>query len=101
MTDTQYPKEVIRYDNPAYLTLDNSIKMLHRRAGRLKTAPSSVRGILKRAWAGNSRKSGVQAFCLECQGFERNEIRNCTAFACPLYEYRPYQKGDEDEGADE
>lgn len=47
----------------------------------------------ERAYSGKSRPSGVKAFCIECQGFEdpAETVRTCTAYACPLWEYRPYR----------
>ena len=53
----------------------------------------SVLGVFRRAYAGKSMKAALQAFCIECQGFDdaRAGIRDCTAYACPLWEYRPYQ----------
>ena len=45
------------------------------------------------------RKSAIHAMCWGCMGGDasdknagvREEIRKCTAPACPLYLYRPYQ----------
>ena len=43
--------------------------------------------------------SAIKAFCLECCGYERNEVKKCTAPYCPLWEFRdghnPYRKGRE------
>jgi hypothetical protein len=59
-------------------------------------APSAYRKILKRAYGGNSKASGIKAFCLSCLDFKRGDIRECTAYACVLHPYRPYQ-GDTDQ----
>ena len=67
-------------------------KISAKRAGRLVTAPISWQGVLKRSWTGNSRKSAIRAFCGECQGFDRAGIAGCTAYACPLWNFRPFQK---------
>ena len=67
-------------------------KMIIKRAGRLATCPDSWRMTLKRSWAGNSRKTAIKAFCGECQGYERQAIANCTAYACHLWNFRPFQK---------
>lgn len=56
-------------------------------------APSSYRGILKRAYSGKSRAEAIKAHCLQCAGFLRNEVRDCSARGCPLHPYRPYQQG--------
>jgi hypothetical protein len=36
----------------------------------------------------------IKAFCRECVGYSdiKNMVGNCTALACPLWMYRPYQK---------
>ena len=60
--------------------------------------PTSYRTTFKRAYAGNSRNAAIRAFCLRCVGYLRNEVRDCTAYGCPLHPYRPYQvDGDSDE----
>jgi len=41
-----------------------------------------------------SPRAAIRAHCLECMGWARAEVSRCTAPACPLYPYRPYQ-GDE------
>ena len=45
-----------------------------------------------RAIAGKSLRSAVTAFCSECVGYSRKDVRNCTSLACPLWSYRPFQK---------
>lgn len=59
--------------------------------------PSAYRNVFFRAYSGSSRSAAVKAFCLHCTGYLRNEVRDCTAYGCPLYPYRPYQTGDDDE----
>lgn len=61
-------------------------------------APASYRGALKRAYSGRSKAAGIKAFCLQCVGFLRNDVRDCTSKGCPLWLYRPYQQ---DTGPDE
>ena len=62
---------------------------------------------IKAYYAKPTRKYAINAKCAECMGCEadeqgygredhlergfRGEIRNCTAPACPLYDFRPYQ----------
>ena len=62
---------------------------------------------IKRFYKKPGRKAAINAFCCYCMGCEASEqserhtdhlepsfrtsIRNCTARACPLYRYRPYQ----------
>jgi hypothetical protein len=57
----------------------------------LNECPGLYRPTLERAYAGKSRNAAIRAFCLRCVGFMRNEVRDCTSFACPLHPYRPYQ----------
>ena len=35
-----------------------------------------------------SRKAAVRSFCLECCGYDADEVRKCTDKDCPLYLYR-------------
>lgn len=43
------------------------------------------------AGAVKSRANAVKLFCLECVGYARVDVTNCTATQCPLYRWRPYQ----------
>lgn len=61
---------------------------------RAKDTPVSARQAYYRAVLGlTSPRMAIRAFCMMCIGYERAEITHCTSFACPLYLYRPYQKG--------
>jgi hypothetical protein len=40
-----------------------------------------------------SRAAAMKAFCLECTGWQKGEVRRCTALDCPLWAWRPYQDG--------
>jgi hypothetical protein len=54
--------------------------------------PQSRRGIYLRSAAGTAPpRTAIKAFCLECMGWQREEVRLCTATACPLWLYRPYR----------
>jgi len=64
---------------------------------RLSEMPLTCRKTYLRAMQGNSQASAIKAFCLECVCWIREEVRQCTATACPLYPYRPFQQADEDE----
>lgn len=61
-----------------------------RIAKRRADTPKAYRGIYDRAMSGQSKAAAIHAFCLECMGWQREEIKLCTAYACPLYPYRPY-----------
>ena len=59
----------------------------------------NYRKLAQRALDGKvSPRQAIKAFCLRCVGYARNDVRDCSAYTCPLWRYRPYQAGDEDEG---
>ena len=67
-----------------------------KRANRLKAisedAPLRLK-LFERVYRGEAGpRQAIKAFCHECIGFNADEIRNCTAPACPLFENRPFQK---------
>jgi hypothetical protein len=73
-----------------------------KKARRLETTPDSCRNILANSWkAKTSPRSCIKAMCLECLGFDRQAITDCTAYACPLWLKRPYQKGSKPSEASE
>jgi hypothetical protein len=77
---------------PARASFDPSLREV-RIARVLQDAPPSVRGILGRAFAGESSpRAAIQAMCLTCVGYQRDEITRCTGYSCPLWVYRPYQE---------
>ena len=61
-------------------------------AKRLAEMSSPCRMTYVRAMGGKSLKAAVKAFCMECVGWQREEVRLCTALACPLYPYRPFRQ---------
>lgn len=63
-----------------------------QRLRRVEDAPVSWQGILKRSWTAKSRKNAIKAFCGMCNGYDRDAITNCADLACPLYNFRPFQK---------
>ncbi|KKL07231.1 hypothetical protein LCGC14_2588050, partial [marine sediment metagenome] len=34
-------------------------------------------------------RNAIKAFCLECMGWQRNEVSGCSTIDCPLNLYRP------------
>jgi hypothetical protein len=59
-------------------------------------APESCRNTLSRAFSGSASPRGaIKAFCLQCVGFVRSDVRDCSARACALHPYRPYQDDSE------
>jgi len=63
------------------------------REKKLMLIPSSMRSAYKKS--STSRTAAVKAMCQECTGYDRITIRECSAPACPLFVFRPYQKDDE------
>ena len=61
-------------------------------AKRMAQMPVKCRGAYLRAVRGKARPAAVKVFCLECVCWVREEVAHCTALACPLWSYRPYQK---------
>lgn len=55
-------------------------------------APESAKNTLARAFSGSaSPRAAIKAMCLSCVGYERNAVRDCSGFSCPLWAYRPFQ----------
>ena len=74
--------------------------MNERQQKEVAQAPVSCRGTLVRAYEGSAPPRGaIRAFCLYCTGYTRADISDCTALACPLWNYRPYQAGADDDAA--
>ncbi len=70
-------------------------KIAAKRAGRLATTPESCRKLFVAAWAGKSSpRQAIKAQCLECQGFDRSGITECSAPACALWYFRPFQQNE-------
>ena len=59
---------------------------------RREQTPNRCKGFYDKAMRGRSLKMAVKAFCLECVCWQKEEIKNCTDVACPLYPYKPYQE---------
>lgn len=58
----------------------------------MENAPATAKEALRRAFSGSgSPRAAIKAQCLVCVGFDRNEIKNCTGYSCPLWAYRPFQ----------
>ncbi len=59
---------------------------------RLAEMPRAYRATYRKAVEGKSLRACINAFCLECMGWQRDEVRKCTAPACPLWSVRPYRE---------
>lgn len=63
--------------------------------------PVMSRAVTLRAYeASASPRDAIRAKCAECVGYEETltRVRECTAYRCPLWSYRPYQDLGEKEG---
>lgn len=59
-------------------------------AGLRKEAPRWALTLIDAAEEG-SVTAALKVKCLDCSGWERKEVRDCTVAGCPLYPVRPYQ----------
>lgn len=64
-----------------------------QRTALLENLGETTHGIMRRAWQGTaSKRDAIKAKCLECTVGMRAEIRDCTSYTCPLFEYRPFRE---------
>jgi hypothetical protein len=72
-------------------------KIVAARARRLELVPAASRRLIAACWAKKAPpRQAVKAFCQECVGYERRAVTECTAYACPLWRFRPYQNAEKD-----
>lgn len=58
----------------------------------LSEAPESAKNCVKNAFKGTGgRANAIKAMCLICVGYDRETVKNCTGYSCPLWAYRPFQ----------
>ena len=63
-----------------------------RVAQQVKQAGQLYRTVMLKAYQGTaSPRSAIKAQCLNCVGYNREDITHCTGYSCPLWAYRPYQ----------
>ncbi len=60
-------------------------------AEAIQRTPLSQKSVMVKAFSGKSKAAALKAKCLECAGFVRAEVAECTVECCPLWPYRPYQ----------
>ena len=77
-------------------TPENTARIDTKRARLMESirnaAPSTL-GLFRRVFARKSPpRDAIKAKCLECVWFDRKAITECSSPACPLWEFRPYQK---------
>jgi len=58
-------------------------------AERRKQMPEIYRKTYDKAVRRKSLRAAATSFCLECVGYQREEVKLCTDLGCPLYLYRP------------
>jgi hypothetical protein len=58
-----------------------------------ETLPA-YKGVFVKAYTSGSKANAIKAFCLYCTGSQREEIKGCTSYGCPLYSHRPYRPED-------
>ena len=58
----------------------------------LDDIPDPYKGVFRKAFTGNSLRAAINAKCLDCSNYQKQEINQCTVKNCPLYKYRPYQR---------
>jgi hypothetical protein len=71
-------------------SLDRPATEIAKIAKRLEDTPETMRRTYLRAVGGKSKAAAIKAFCSECVGWDRQEVRRCTAPACPLFALRPF-----------
>lgn len=63
-----------------------------RQARTVEAAPEMSKGVLTKAYLATcSPRAAIKAKCLDCCAFNRDEIRNCRAEICPIWNFRPFQ----------
>ena len=73
--------------NPA---ISNSIEVL--RVTLMQNQAERFLPLVKKIEQG-SMAAAVKLNCLECCAFQTSEVKNCGVNQCPLWAFRPYQKG--------
>jgi len=74
------------------MNFDNNLIRNQKIARKIKEIPKIYRKIYEKAVMKGSKPAAIKAFCLECVCWQKNEIINCTSFACSLYLVRPFVK---------
>jgi len=60
---------------------------------KAKNVPQSARFLYEQAASGEaSGREAIKVFCIECMGYDREAVKECTSETCPLWMYRPLVK---------
>ena len=63
-----------------------------KQATFLVNVPTLWKSTIKRAFDGQgSPRQAIKAKCLDCSNFQREEVKECPVFLCPLWPWRPFQ----------
>jgi hypothetical protein len=63
-----------------------------RITAKLVNVPKACQKLFIRAMTGKSKAASIKFHCLECCGYYRNTVRDCTCVTCGMFMYRPYQE---------
>jgi len=65
-----------------------------------EVTPTSLHSLIEKM-ANGSRVAAEKLQCLQCTGFDRSSVRECSSMSCPLFLYRPYQSATEEDETEE
>jgi len=57
--------------------------------------PKKYQILYEKAISGQSKTSAIHVHCLECCGWQKEEVKKCTDINCALFAYRPYTRSDD------
>ena len=78
--------------SPLIAAQSRSLGDLEKQKAYCRDVPPLYVGIVRRAFdCAASPRQAIKAKCLDCCGYQRDEVRHCTVILCPLWAYRPYQ----------
>lgn len=72
--------------------IDLFMKTQAKYVGIFRNVPKPYRKLWLDAFEGKLSGVRLQKLkCLDCSGWDRNEVRDCTVRTCPLWAKRPYK----------
>jgi hypothetical protein len=54
----------------------------------IRDIPKKYRTLYNKAVSGRNQAAAIKFFCLECVGYDSEEVKKCTDFGCSLYPLR-------------
>jgi hypothetical protein len=96
---TPKPERGPRIKPPRAVTLEerNAITVYIRDSVPEKHKIATERALLKQV----PRSVAIKTKCLSCCNFDREEVKLCAVYTCPLNPYRPYQSAVTTEESDD